>query len=65
MESLSQKLEMMGAEIERTVGPKSDTLRKKAEWFCNKMRELDGIEEQLREEIPQMKRYNIIISGNR
>ncbi|XOV81368.1 MAG: YggN family protein [Aestuariibacter sp.] len=65
MESLSQKLEMMGAEIERTVGPKSDTLRKKAEWFCNKMRELDGIEDKLGEEIPRMKRYNIIISGNR
>lgn len=64
MENLSQKLEMMGAEIERTVGPRSDTLRKKAEWFCNKMQELDGIEEQLRNDIPQMRKFDIIISGN-
>lgn len=65
MENLSQKIEMMGAEIERTVGPKSDNLRKKAEWFCNKMQLLDDIEEKLREEIPEMRRYNIIISGNK
>lgn len=64
IEDLSQKLEIMGEEIERTVGPKADTLRKKAHWFCQKMKKLDKIENKLRSQIPEMKEFDVIIVGD-
>ena len=62
MEDLSQRIEVMEQEIERQVGPKADSLRKKARWFCNKMLQLDRIEEKLRAEIPQLAAYNVILT---
>ncbi|WP_438863939.1 DUF2884 family protein [Neptunicella sp.] len=63
MEDLSIRLETMGAEIERQVGPKAQTLRKKAKWFCEKMKRLDSVEDQLRASIPQLEPYNMIVTG--
>lgn len=63
MEKLSERLEVMGNEIERTVGPKADSLRKKAQWFCNKMGHLNEIENELRKEVPQLKDVDVIIVG--
>ncbi|WP_425325602.1 YggN family protein [Planctobacterium marinum] len=63
MEELSQRLEVMGNEIERTVGPKADSLRKKAQWFCNKMGYLDRVENELRTEIKQLKDIDVIVVG--
>ncbi|GAA0856710.1 YggN family protein [Aliiglaciecola litoralis] len=63
IDDLSQRLELMGQEIERQVGSKADVLRKKAHWFCNKMHQLDTIEERLREAVPQLKPYNVIITS--
>ncbi|ALS99299.1 YggN family protein [Lacimicrobium alkaliphilum] len=63
MEDLSTRLETMGAEIERRIAPQADTLRKKAEWFCNEIQRLDGIEEALRERVPELKAYNLIVTG--
>lgn len=63
MEELSQRLESMGNEIERTVGPKADSLRKKAQWFCNKMGYLDRVENELRNEITQLKDIDVIRVG--
>lgn len=63
MEELSQRLEIMGDEIERTVGPKADSLRKKAQWFCNKMGYLDRVENELRREIKQLKDTDVIVVG--
>ena len=65
MEELSLRLEVMGNEIERTVGPKVDSLRKKAQWFCNKMGYLNKVENELRKEIPQLKDFDVIIVGER
>lgn len=64
IEDLSQRLEVMGEEIERTVGPKADTLRKKARWFCKKMERLNDIEEKLRDKVPELKPFNVIIVGD-
>lgn len=61
---LSERLELMGQELERQVGPKADSLRKKAEWFCNKMHSLDEIEERLRKSIPEMKPFNVITTSD-
>lgn len=65
MEELSLRLETMGNEIERTVGPKADSLRKKAQWFCNKMGYLDRVENELRTEVKQLKDFDVIIAGKR
>lgn len=64
MEDLSQRLETVGEEIERHVSPQADTLRKKARWFCTKMKTLNQLEEQLRQEIPTMRPYNVIVTGD-
>lgn len=61
---LSARLEEMGDEIERSVGPKADGLRKKALWFCNKMGYLNKVEDEIIKEIPQLGDYNVIIVGN-
>ncbi|MDN4501575.1 YggN family protein [Alteromonadaceae bacterium BrNp21-10] len=63
MENLSQKLETMGAEIERQVGPQAQTLRKKAVWFCEKIKRLDIIEEKLKQQVPALQPYDVIVTG--
>ena len=63
MEALSQRLEVMGNEIERTVGPRADGLRKKAQWFCNKMVYLNKVEDQLQQAVPELKGYDVIFVG--
>lgn len=64
MADLSQRLEIMGEQIEREVGDKAENLRQKATWFCNKMKKLDRAEEALREQIKALKPYNIIVTGH-
>ncbi len=63
IEDLSQRLELMGLQLERQVAPRADSLRLKAQWFCNKMHYLDQVEEQLRAQIPELSKYNVIISA--
>lgn len=63
MQNLSERLEVMGEEIERQVGPKADTLKQKAKWFCNKFMSLNDIEEQLRSSIVQLRPYNVILTN--
>ena len=60
IEALSERLEIVGQEIERHVGPKADSLRHKAKWFCNKMHYLDEIEDSLISSVPELKKYNVI-----
>ncbi len=64
IEDLSARLEEVGEEIERTVGPRTDTLRKKARWFCNKMKKLNSVEDQLRAEVPQLSDIDVILVGD-
>ncbi|UAA40833.1 YggN family protein [Paraneptunicella aestuarii] len=65
IDELSQRLEQMGEEIERTVGPKAGTLRKKAQWFCNRIEQLNDIEERLRSSIKQLEPYDVIVVGEK
>ena len=60
---ITRQLETVGEQLERDVGDKATTLRKKAQWFCNKLKRLDIAEEKLRESIPAFKPYNIITSS--
>ncbi|MBC3766448.1 YggN family protein [Neptunicella marina] len=64
MDNLSLRLETMGAEIERQVGPRAQTLRNKAKWFCGKMKRLDDVENQLRKSIPQLQPFDVIVTGH-
>lgn len=63
MEMLSAKLENMGAEIEKHIAPQANSLRLKAEWFCNEIKRLDGVEEELRRTVPALAPYDLIITG--
>lgn len=63
MEELSARLENVGAEIERRIGPKANSLRKKAEWFCDEIKRLDRVEELLRDTVPELKPYDLIVTG--
>ena len=64
VEELARQLETIGEEIEQNVAPKAHSLKRKAVWFCNKFKELDGVEERLRESVPQLKPYNVLIAGD-
>ncbi len=63
MESLSKRLEAMGVEIDRQVGPQADDLRQKAQWFCQKLQSLDGVEDAMRGAIKELKPYEVIVAG--
>jgi hypothetical protein len=62
IQDLSKRIETIEVEIEQTVAPKAASLRKKAEWFCNKMHQLNKIENQLRQSIPELSEYNVIMT---
>lgn len=61
-ELTQEQLEQAGKEIERKVESKADTLRAKAEWFCNKMHHLDKIEERLRKSVPELRPFDVILA---
>lgn len=65
VEELSQRLENMGADIEQNIAPKAQSLKQKAEWFCNKFKELDKVEENLRASVPELLPYDILSTGER
>jgi len=64
-EQLAQRLEQVGEQIERKVESKADTLRVKAEWFCNKMHHLDKIEERLRASVPELRPFDVILAPSK
>jgi hypothetical protein len=61
--AIAKHLETMGEEISQTVGPKAKTLKHKAQWFCNRFKELDKAEDKLRASIKELKSYNVLITG--
>jgi hypothetical protein len=63
MGEIAQKLETMGEEIEQNVAPQVRSMKQKAEWFCNKFKALDKVEERLRESIPALKPYDVLVTG--
>lgn len=60
IEELTQRLESVEQGFGATVGSKADTLRNKARWFCEKIHHLDKVEDKLRRQVPEIKKYNII-----
>lgn len=60
--SLARRIENLGGKMETQIGPKADSLKHKAQWFCNQFQHLDKIEEQLRRDIPQLHPYNVIVT---
>lgn len=61
--AIANQLENMGQELSQTVGPKADTLKLKAKWFCNRFKELDKSEDKLRASIKELKLYNVLETG--
>jgi hypothetical protein len=60
---IANQLESLGEEIGQTVGPKAETLKLKAQWFCNRFKELDKAEDKLRASIKELKPYNVLLTG--
>ncbi|MFT4994931.1 MAG: hypothetical protein ACI965_001973 [Paraglaciecola sp.] len=63
IDEIAQQLETMGEEIVQSVPPKAHSMQQKAGWFCNKFKELDRVEERLRQSIPALKPYNVFATG--
>lgn len=64
IDELSQRLELLGEQMDSQVAPRANTLRKKAHWFCKRMKKLNEIEERLRESIPELQPYDAIHVGD-
>jgi hypothetical protein len=60
---IAKQLENMGDDLGQTVAPKAETLKLKAQWFCNKFKELDKAEDRLRASIKELKPYNVLLTG--
>ena len=52
-----------GEKMGQNVGPKTENLKLKAQWFCNKFKELDKAEDRLRASIKELKPYNVLLTG--
>ena len=63
IEQLARKLETIGEEIERSAAPRAQSLKSKAEWFCNRFKELDNIEDRLRKSIVELSPFNVLEIG--
>ena len=61
--AIANQLETIGGEISQSVVPKAQTLKLKAQWFCNKFEELDKAEDRLRASIKELQPYNVLLTG--
>ncbi|MFT6896008.1 MAG: hypothetical protein ACJA13_000405 [Paraglaciecola sp.] len=61
--SLARRVENLGGKVESNIGPKADSLKQKAQWFCDQFQILDKLEEQLRYDIEQLHPYNVIVTA--
>ncbi|MCF2948264.1 YggN family protein [Paraglaciecola aquimarina] len=64
IQAIANQLESVGENIEQSIGPKAEMLKHKAKWFCNKFRELDAIEEELKSSIAALKPYDVLSTGS-
>ncbi|MFQ3192791.1 MAG: hypothetical protein ACI936_003945 [Paraglaciecola sp.] len=61
--AIANQLESLGEEIGQTVVPKAETLKLKAQWFCNRFKELDKAEDKLRVSIKELQPYDVLLTG--
>lgn len=61
--AIASQLETIGEGISHSVGPKAETLKLKAQWFCNRFKELDKAEDKLRASIKELNPYNVLVTG--
>lgn len=60
IEAIARQLETMGEAVEQNVVPKAESLKLKAQWFCNRFKELDRLEDSLRMSIVELEDYNVL-----
>jgi hypothetical protein len=60
---IANKLENIGEKMGQNVGPKAENLKLKAQWFCNKFKELDKAEDRLRASVKELQPYNVLLTG--
>lgn len=61
LEEITRQLEAVGEHLDLDNGPAS--LNSKAQWFCEKLRKLNKLEEKLRKDVPAFKPFDVIVSN--
>lgn len=61
--AIANQLESIGEGISQNMGPKAEILKRKAQWFCDKFKELDVAEDRLRGSIKELRPYNVLLTG--
>ncbi len=57
---ITRQLEAVGEDLDLDTGPAS--LNNKAQWFCEKLQRLNVLEDKLRQHVPALKPFNVIVS---
>ncbi|GLX77059.1 hypothetical protein tinsulaeT_03990 [Thalassotalea insulae] len=62
--SFEQRIEQMGSELELEMSSKVNALEAQADKFCDKLKEINGIEAQLIQQIPELAGFDLISSSD-
>ena len=57
---ITRQLEAVGEDLDLDAGPAS--LNNKAQWFCEKLQRLNVLEDKLRQHVPALKPFDVIVS---
>ncbi|MCJ8273278.1 MAG: YggN family protein [Psychrosphaera sp.] len=60
MEAFGERMEKMGEELETTMEAHGEQLEEQAEALCKQLKEVDELETQLQEQVPQFAKYELL-----
>jgi hypothetical protein len=60
MEAFGKKMERMGEELQMTLKVQTDRLEEQTEQLCHQLKDIDTLETQLQEQVPQFASYNLL-----
>lgn len=60
MEAFGEKMEKMGEDLETTLEAQGDKLEAKAEALCHQLKDIDKLESQLQQQVPQFSKYELL-----
>lgn len=58
--TFDERMQLMGEEIELEISPQALLLKNRAESFCNALRKLDQLEQQINQKIPELQQLNLL-----
>lgn len=60
MEAFGEKMEKMGEDLETTMEAQGEKLEEQAEALCMQLKEVDELETQLQQQVPQFAKYELL-----